>query len=143
MTMKSCTIAALLLLGVGWTTSALAADTPTHATAPGGQAAPKLTLFTPRPDILKTGYVYLEFQVDNLSMLPLYTEIHGEEALQLRPQIGHLHVRVDDSGWSWIHATPDPLYFGSLPPGPHKVRIELANAAHTVLDTQTVEFVMP
>jgi hypothetical protein len=30
-----------------------------------------------------------------------------------------------------------------LPPGPHKIRLELANANHMVLDTQVVTFVVP
>lgn len=114
-----------------------------QAVATNSQEQPKLTLFPLRADVLKDGYVYLPFRVDNMTLLPLYTEIHGAEATQLKPAIGHLHVMVDSSGWNWIHALNDPIYFGPLKPGKHQVTLELVDAAHTVLETQTVNLVVP
>ncbi|MFJ9993448.1 DUF6130 family protein [Pseudomonas putida] len=108
-----------------------------------GEAMPKLTLLPLRADVLKDGYVYLPFRVDNMTLLPLYTEIHGAEATKLKPAIGHLHVMVDGNGWNWIHALNDPIYFGPLKPGKHQVTLELVDAAHTVLETQTVNLVVP
>jgi hypothetical protein len=106
-------------------------------------AAPKLTLAIPDPDILKGGFVYLPFRVDNMTLLPMYVEINGEDVLKLKPKIGHLHVGVDDTAWQWIHALNDPIYFGPLLPGAHKVRVEIVDAAHGVIDVQTVHFVVP
>ncbi|MBN3723356.1 DUF6130 family protein [Burkholderia sp. Ac-20379] len=106
-------------------------------------AQPHLTLYKPRADVLKDGYVYLAFRVDNLRILPLYTDIHGKAATSLTPRIGHLHVFVDDSKWSWIHAQNDAIYFGALPPGPHRVRVDLVDASHATIETKTVHFVVP
>lgn len=107
------------------------------------EATPKLILSEPRADVLKDGYVYLPFRVENMTILPLYTEIHGEEATKLKPKIGHLHVMVDDNKWNWIHALTDAIYFGPLSPGAHKVRLELVDAAHSVIEVQTIEVVVP
>lgn len=130
---------------------AQAADQGTHA-APKPEAVasnstnqltPKLTLAAPDPDILKGGFVYLPFRVENMTLLPMYAEINGEEVLKLKPKIGHLHIGVDDTAWQWIHALNDPVYFGPLLPGPHKVRVEIVDAAHGVIDVQTVHFIVP
>ncbi|MEK6423004.1 MAG: DUF6130 family protein [Burkholderia gladioli] len=146
-------LAAALLAGLIGATSARAAgpaNQPAAAVASTASTAdipatsqPHLTLYPPRADVLKDGYVYLAFRVDNLRILPLYTDIHGEAATTLTPRIGHLHVFVDDSTWSWIHARNDAIYFGALPPGPHRVRVELVDASHAVIETKTVHFAVP
>lgn len=107
------------------------------------RTTPKLILEAPRADLLETGNVYLPFHVENMSILPLYTEIHGEQATTLTPTIGHLHVKVDDNAWSWIHAQPEPIYFGALSPGKHRMVIELVDASHAVIETQTLELTVP
>lgn len=107
------------------------------------EAAPKLILSAPRADFLQKGYVYVPFRVENMTILPLYAEIHGEEVTHLKPKIGHLHVKVDGNQWSWIHAQTDPIYFSTLPSGVHHLSVELADAAHTVIETQTMELVVP
>lgn len=146
------TCAALLTLCWLGMSPASAADHGKHASATAQQAsglqasaaaAPRLILAAPLPDFLKKGYVYLPFRVENMTILPLYAEIHGAEAVKLTPKIGHLHVMVDDNAWSWIHASTDPIYFSSLPPGTHQVKVELADAAHNVLEVQTVKLVVP
>lgn len=93
--------------------------------------------------MLKDGYVYLAFRVENLRILPLHTDIHGRAASSLTPRIGPLHVFVDDSKRRWIHAQDDAIYFGALPPGPHSVRVELVDASHSVIETKATHFVAP
>lgn len=148
-------LAALLLAGAGFLSPAYSAEQahahvqvstsspqsalPTSADA----AAPTLTLLPVRADVLKDGYVYLPFHVENLTILPLYTEIHGKETTSLRPKIGHLHVMVDNNGWNWIHAIADPIYFGPLPRGAHQVKVELVDAAHQVIEVKTASIVVP
>lgn len=145
-------LAALFLIGGLAMSPAHAAGHEGHASAHAGQAggsdaaeaaAPRLILSEPRADFLEKGIVYLPFRVENMTILPLYAEIHGKDATALRPKIGHLHVRVDGNAWSWIHAQTDPIYFSTLPPGVHQVSLELADAAHTVIETQTITLVVP
>jgi hypothetical protein len=50
---------------------------------------------------------------------------------------------VDNSGWSWIHALTDPIYFGPLSKGSHTVSIELVDAAHAVIEVQSIKVVVP
>jgi hypothetical protein len=107
------------------------------------EATPKLTLLPLRVDVLKDGFVYLPFKVENMTILPLYTEIQGADTTKLRPKIGHLHVMVDNSGWSWIHALTDAIYFGPLSKGSHTVSIELVDAAHSVIEVQSIKVVVP
>ncbi|MDI9221361.1 DUF6130 family protein [Pantoea sp. EA-12] len=104
---------------------------------------PKLNLYAPRADFLKDGYVYIQFDVENLQILPLYTEINGEDATKLKPTIGHLHVMVDGSGWSWIHADYSPIYFGPLKRGEHLIRIELVDASHSIIQVKTIKVNVP
>lgn len=106
-------------------------------------AVPALTLMVPDAGILKDGYIYLPFRVDHLTIRPLYTEVHGTQSTKTGQPIGHLHVRVDGNAWSWIHASTDPLYFGPLPAGVHRVTVELANASHAILQTQSIEVTVP
>ena len=44
-------------------------------------------------------------------------------------------TRVDASG--------EPLIVQGLPPGPHRLLVELADPTHKVVDSSTVEFVIP
>jgi hypothetical protein len=129
--------------------SSVQAADPGHDASPNAgassqaEATPKLTLMPPRADVLKDGFVYLPFKVENMTILPLYTEIHGADVTKLHPKIGHLHVMVDNSGWSWIHALTDPIYFGPLSKGSHTISIELVDAAHAVIEVQSIKVVVP
>lgn len=150
--MNTFNIATLLMVCLPGVSPLHAADHSGHASATTEQTGtlktvdeptPKLILSEPRADVLKDGYVYLPFRVENMAILPLYTEIHGQEATKLKPKIGHLHVMVDDNGWNWIHALTDAIYFGPLSPGAHKVQLELVDAAHSVIEVQTIEVTVP
>lgn len=120
-----------------------AANAQALVNKPSEEPTPKLVLSPPRADFLEKGFVYLPFRVENLTILPLYAEIHGQEVTKLRPWVGHLHVSVDDNGINWIHAVSDAIYFGTLSPGTHRLTLELADAAHNVIDTQTIKLVVP
>ena len=54
------------------------------------------------------------------------------------PRVGHVHVTVDDAPWHWADASGTPLILRGLPPGPHKVLIELVDANHQPVDKGTV-----
>ena len=61
----------------------------------------------------------------------------------MSPRIGHIHVTVDDAPWHRADASGEPLNIQSLPSGPHKVLIQLADPTHRVIDQGIVEFVIP
>jgi hypothetical protein len=52
-------------------------------------------------------------------------------------------VTVDDASWVWVDATGEPVILNGLPPGPHKVLIQLENANHQLLDQGAVKFAVP
>jgi hypothetical protein len=52
-------------------------------------------------------------------------------------------VSVDDASWVWVDASGEPVILNGLPPGPHKVLIQLENANHQLLDQGTVRFAVP
>ncbi|MFT4053797.1 MAG: DUF6130 family protein [Novosphingobium sp.] len=115
---------------------------PPHVREQGAATVtPSLTLSAPCAEALQDRQVYIAFRVDNMAVIPLYTEINGDTVTTLTPKIGHLHVTVDDAGYSWIHASNDPIYFGPVTPGTHTVRVDLVDAAHETLQTQTVRFI--
>jgi len=69
--------------------------------------------------------------------------VYDKGALDVSPRIGHLHVTVDGAPWHWADASNEPIVLAGLPPGPHEVRLELADPTHKVLASKTVEFVVP
>jgi hypothetical protein len=85
------------------------------------------------------GVVILQYCVENLHIVPVF----GPNAAGLSPRIGHLHVAVDDLAWVWADASGNPIILQGLPAGPHKVRLDLVDAAHHPIDKQTISFVVP
>jgi hypothetical protein len=69
----------------------------------------------------------------------------GEEPL-VNAEFGHLHVIVDDLPWWWADASDNnTVDIANIPPGQHKVRIELVDADHNVFpgQTSTLTFTIP
>ena len=85
------------------------------------------------------GVVVIQYCAENLHLVPVF----GPEALAASPRVGHLHVTVDDAPWRWADASGNPIILMGLPPGPHKVLIELEDANHHTLDKGIVTFVIP
>src|SRR5262245_27078274 len=103
----------------------------------------RLTVDPPLPDQLKSGIVQIQYRVENVRILPVF----GAAALNVSPRIGHLHIRVDDLPWGWAESavSNNTVDFAGVPPGPHKVQIDLVDANHRVLNGQsvTVHFTVP
>ena len=59
------------------------------------------------------------------------------------PRVGHVHVTVDNAAWHWADASGELLIVKGLEPGPHSVRIDLADPTHRVIDSQTVHLEIP
>jgi len=103
------------------------------------QPPPSLIVDAPLPEQLAMGLVVLRYRAENLRIVPVY----GPAALDVSPRIGHIHVTVDDAAWHWADGSGEPLILQSLPAGPHKVWIGLADPTHKILDEKTVNFVVP
>ena len=96
----------------------------------------------PLPHLLAKGVVWIQRRVENVRILPVF----GKGALNVSPRVGHLHIRVDDLPWWWADARDNnTIDLAGMPPGEHRVLIELVDADHKVFPGQakTVKFTVP
>ncbi len=105
---------------------------------------PKLIVDPPLPDLLSytPSVVWIQWRVENVRIVPVF----GKGALNVSPRVGHLHITVDDLPWLWADASNiNTIDVAGLPPGSHKIRIDLVNANHEVFPGQskTVTFTIP
>ncbi len=103
------------------------------------QPPARLVVDSPLPEQLARGYVVIRYRAENLRIMPVY----GPAALGVSPRIGHLHVTVDDLPWHWLDASGEPLSINGLPPGPHKLLVELESPTHKLIDSATISFEIP
>ena len=106
------------------------------------EPAPKLIVDPPRPEGLAQGVFWAQYRVENVRILPVF----GAGALHVSPRVGHLHITVDDLPWWWAEASDNnTVDIAGLPPGQHKVKIELVDANHNVFPGQvvTLTFTVP
>jgi len=107
-----------------------------------GAAQPpaKILVDPPLPGPLAArGVVVIQYCALNLHLAPVF----GAGALSASPRVGHVHVSLDDAPWVWMDASGNPIILMGLPPGPHKVTLELNDANHHPLDKAVVNFVVP
>ncbi len=105
---------------------------------------PKLIVDPPLPDLLAhtPSVVWIQWRAENVHIVPVF----GKGALNVSPRVGHLHIQVDDMPWLWADASNiNTIDVAGLPPGPHKIRIDLVDANHEVFPGQskTVKFTIP
>jgi hypothetical protein len=106
------------------------------------EPAQRLIVDPPLPDLLARGVVWIEWRVENVRILPVF----GKAALNVSPRVGHLHIHIDDLPWWWEDASDNnTIDLAGMPPGEHKVLIELVDADHQVFPGQakTVTFIVP
>jgi hypothetical protein len=106
------------------------------------EPAPKLIVDSPLPEGLAQGVFWAQYRVENLRIVPVF----GPGALSTSPRVGHLHITVDDLPWWWADASDNnTVDIAGLPPGEHKVKIELVDANHNVFPGQvvTLTFTVP
>jgi hypothetical protein len=99
----------------------------------------KLTISSPLAEPLSRGVVFITYRTQNLHIVPVF----GPAALAVSPRVGHIHVTVDDASWHWADTSGLPVIIQGLPPGSHKVLIELVNANHQPIDRSTVQVTVP
>ena len=105
------------------------------------EASAKLIVDQPIPEQLALGRVFIQYRTENLRILPVF----GNAALTVSPRLGHLHYYVDDQSWPTVDTSGETVVLVGLKPGPHKVRLELADATHKPIPaaSQVVEFTVP
>jgi hypothetical protein len=111
------------------------AETSTPTNEPPAQ----LIVESPNPDLLARGIVWIPWRAENVQIGPPV----GKDGVKASPQVGHLHIHVDDLPWLWADFSTNPIDVAFLPPGPHKIRIELVNATHQGVLSKTVTFTIP
>jgi uncharacterized protein DUF6130 len=133
---------AVLLFAVAMATAAVAAAPQSAKEMRGAspyleiknEPPPKLIVDSPLPDLLDQGVVWIQWRVENVNIVPVF----GKSALNVSPRVGHLHVHVDDLPWLWADASNiNTIDLAGMPPGPHKILIELVNANHEVFSGQS------
>ena len=105
------------------------------------EAQPKLIVDPPIPEQLALGRVFIQYRTENLRIVPVF----GKAALEVSPRVGHLHYYVDDQSWPIVDTSGETVVLVGLKPGPHKVKLELADATHKPIPgaSQVVEFTVP
>lgn len=71
------------------------------------EAAPKLTAYPPLAEPLARGVVIVQYRTENIRIMAVF----GDEAADVSPRLGHLHVTVDDSPGTWAHTSGDPIIY--------------------------------
>jgi hypothetical protein len=132
---------ALLAAGPGLATGAFAqsAATPNSSqlVAVENEPAPTLIVGAPLPGPLARGVAVIPYKLENFRILPVV----GADAAKVSPRVGHLHVTLNDLPWHWADfGNTNSIIVAPLPPGEHKVLIELADPEHRVIASQTVTF---
>jgi hypothetical protein len=114
---------------------------PTPLVAIQSEAPAKLIVDPPIPEQLALGRVFIRYRTENLRILPVF----GKAALEVSPRVGHLHYYVDDQSWPIVDSSGETVVLVGLTPGPHKVRLELADSLHRPIPgaSQLVEFTVP
>jgi len=106
---------------------------------------PELIVDPPLAAGLAQGVFWAQYRVENVRI----AQVFGAGALNVFPRVGHLHITVDDLPWWWADASDNnTIDIAGMPPGQHKVKIELVNANHQVFPgcatcSQTVTFTVP
>jgi Family of unknown function (DUF6130) len=137
---------AAVAAGTVLATNAFAQSGASPYVAIENEPPPKLIVDpTPLAAGLAHGIVWIKYRLENVHIVPVF----GAGALNVSPRIGHLHIHVDDLPWGWVEASDNnTISVAGLPPGQHKILVELVNAEHHVFAgcaecRQTVTFTVP
>src|SRR5215469_11711850 len=137
------------VIGIAVALSALSASAQTAKEVKGAtplvaiqnETPAKLIVDAPIPEQLALGRVFIQYRTENLRILPIF----GKAALEVSPRVGHLHYFLDDQSWPTVDTSGETVVFVGLAPGPHKVRLELADTIHRPIPgcSKVVEFTVP
>ena len=138
---------AIGVLSVGFMAFSAAAQTAkevkgsTPLVAIPNEPPAKLVVDPPVPEQLALGRVFIQYRTENLRILPVF----GNAALSVSPRVGHLHYYVDGQSWPIVDTSGETVVLVGLKPGPHTVKLELADATHKSISeaSQVIEFSIP
>jgi hypothetical protein len=142
-------VAAAAVIGIAVALLALSASAQTAKDVKGAtplvaiqdEAPAKLIVDPPIPEQLALGRVFIQYRTENLRILPVF----NKTALAVSPRVGHLHYYVDNQSWPIVDGSGETVVLVGLPPGPHTVRLELADPIHRPIPgcSKVVEFTVP
>ncbi|MBV9295840.1 MAG: hypothetical protein JO145_09720 [Acidobacteriaceae bacterium] len=134
-------VAIMLCAPSGYAQTARDVKGATPLVAIQDEAPARLIVDPPIPEQLALGRVFIQYRTENLRILPVF----GKAALAVSPRVGHLHYYVDDQSWATVDTSGETIALVGLSPGPHKVRLELADAAHKPIPgaSKVVELTVP
>ena len=98
---------------------------------------PTITIDSPLEGGTEVAIVNVKFHVNGMKL-----GVPVTEPADTAVKIGHIHVQVDDNAWVWLHALDAPVTIAGLAPGPHKIRLELAESNHRGIESKTVNFIV-
>jgi hypothetical protein len=132
-------VALFAVAAAAQTAKAIKGSTPLVAIS--NEPPVKLIVDPPIPEQLALGRVFIQYRTENLRILPVF----GNAALAVSPRVGHLHYFVDDQSWPTVDTSGETVVLVGMPSGPHKVKLELADATHKPIPgaSQVVEFTIP
>jgi hypothetical protein len=135
-------VAATMLTAAAFAQSAQDVRGRTPFIPVGTEPPAQLIVDPPNPLALSVGVVLIQYRAENVHIVPVF----GPAAVNVFPRVGHLHINVDDLPWHWADASDTgTIDIKDLPPGPHKVRVDLVDGNHQLFPGQskTVTFIVP
>jgi hypothetical protein len=119
---------------------ALSSACRSEPAAPPASGGPRVFFVEPKDGATVTSPVHLMFGVENFEIAP----VPAGTVETVRPNMGHHHVGVDTDclppgteiprASPWVHfGKGDNMMDMQLPPGPHKLALEIGDDKHTTI----------
>lgn len=132
-------MAVAVLSTAAYADSATDVSGPSPLVAIENEPAAILVVDPPLAEPLSRGLVFIQYRTQNIRVVPVF----GAGALDVSPRIGHVHITVDDAPWHFVDAAGQTIIVVGLPPGAHKILVELADPTHHVITSQSISFDIP
>jgi hypothetical protein len=135
-------VAATALTAGGFAQSAQDSRGRTPFIPIGKEPPPQLIVDLPNPRALAIDVALIQYRAENVHIVP----VSGPATLNVFPRVGHVQITVDDLPWHWADASNiGTIDIKELPPGQHKVRIDLVDGNNQLFPGQskTVTFTAP
>jgi len=127
-------VAATVLAAPGFAQAVKDARGATPFIPVGAEPPAELIVDPPIPLALAHGVVLIQYRAVNVHIVPVF----GPSAVNVFPRVGHLHIDVDDLPWHWADASDaGTIDIKDLPPGQHKIMIDLVNGNHELFPGQS------